>query len=53
VQPRSRWSRVGWIAGLTLRLSTGWATPRQQDQTVTLRLSGKDESVLVGEFEVK
>lgn len=38
---------------LTLRLSTGWATPRQQDQTVTLRLSGKDESVLVGEFEVK
>ncbi|QIL21742.1 DUF2135 domain-containing protein [Thermomonas sp. HDW16] len=38
---------------LTLRLSTGWATPKQQDQTVTLRLSGKDESVLVGEFEVK
>lgn len=38
---------------LTLSLSTGWGTPRQQDQTVTLRLSGKDESVLVGEFEVK
>lgn len=38
---------------LTLKLSTGWGTPRQQDQVVTLRLSGKDESVLVGEFEVK
>lgn len=38
---------------LTLRLSTGWGTARQQDQAVTLRLSGKDESVLVGEFEVK
>lgn len=38
---------------LTLSLSTGWGTPRQQDRTVTLRLSGKDESVLVGEFEVE
>lgn len=38
---------------LTLRLSTGWGTPRQQDQTVTLRLSGKSETVFVGEFEVK
>ncbi len=38
---------------LTLSLSTGWGTPRQQDRTVTLRLSGKNESVLVGEFEVK
>jgi hypothetical protein len=38
---------------LTLTLSTGWATPRQRDQTVTLRLSGRNDSVLVGEFEVE
>ena len=38
---------------LTLTLSTGWGTSRQQDQKTTLRLSGKDESVLVGEFEVR
>jgi tetratricopeptide (TPR) repeat protein len=38
---------------LTLTLSTGWAGPRQHDQTVTMRLSGQDESVLVGEFEVR
>ncbi|TXI49010.1 MAG: DUF2135 domain-containing protein [Lysobacter sp.] len=38
---------------LSLTLSTGWGTKRQQDQTVTLRLSGKSETVLVGEFEVK
>jgi hypothetical protein len=38
---------------LTLRLSTGWGTPRQQDQTVTLRLAGRSETVFVGEFEVK
>ena len=38
---------------LTLTLSTAWGTARQQDQKTTLRLSGKDESVLVGEFEVR
>ncbi len=38
---------------LTLKLSTGWGMSRQKDSTVTLRLSGKNESVLVGEFEVK
>ena len=38
---------------LSLRLSTGWGTRQQRDQAVTLRLSGKDESVLVGEFEVR
>ena len=38
---------------LSLRFSTGWGTRTQHDQTVTLRLSGKNESVLVGEFEVK
>lgn len=38
---------------LNLRLSTGWGTLRRRDQTVTLRLSGRSETVLVGEFEVK
>jgi hypothetical protein len=38
---------------LTLTFSTGWGTRRQQDQTVTLRLSGKSETVMVGEFTVK
>lgn len=38
---------------LMLRLSTGWGTKRQVDQSVTLRLSGKSETVFVGEFEVK
>jgi Ca-activated chloride channel homolog len=37
---------------LTLTLSTGWGTTWQEDRKTTLRLSGKDESVLVGEFEV-
>ena len=38
---------------LALALSTGWGTRAQRDQTVTMRLSGRDESVLVGEFEVR
>jgi tetratricopeptide (TPR) repeat protein len=38
---------------LTLMLSTGWGTPQQRDQKITLRLSGRSETVLVGEFEVK
>jgi Ca-activated chloride channel homolog len=38
---------------LSLNLSTGWGTARQQNQAVTLRLSGKSETVMVGEFEVK
>ncbi|TXH73870.1 MAG: DUF2135 domain-containing protein [Lysobacteraceae bacterium] len=38
---------------LSLTLSTGWGSARQKDQKVTLRLSGKSETVLVGEFEVK
>jgi hypothetical protein len=38
---------------LSLKLSTGWGMPRQQDKIVTLRLAGKDDTVLVGEFEVK
>ena len=38
---------------LSLRFSAGWGSGHQKDQTVTLRLSGKDETVLVGEFEVK
>jgi Ca-activated chloride channel family protein len=38
---------------LNLRLSAGWGTPRRKDETVTLRLSGRSETVFVGEFEVK
>ncbi|MFZ5637310.1 MAG: VIT domain-containing protein [Pseudomonadota bacterium] len=38
---------------LNLVFSTGWGTPRRKDESVTLRLSGKSETVFVGEFEVK
>ena len=38
---------------LSMLFSTGWGTRRQQDQSVTLRLSGQRETVFVGEFEVK
>lgn len=38
---------------LGLTLSKGWGTARQKDESVTLRLSGRSETVLVGEFEVK
>lgn len=43
------------VAGATtvqLRLSTGFATPKQRDQMVTLRLRDTGSTVLVGEFEV-
>ncbi len=38
---------------LSMMFSTGWGTKRQNDQTVTLRLSGRSETVFVGEFDVK
>ncbi len=38
---------------LSMLFSTGWGTRQQQDQSVTLRLSGQSETVFVGEFEVK
>jgi tetratricopeptide (TPR) repeat protein len=37
---------------LMLKLSTGFGTSGQKDESVTLRLSGKKEEVLVGTFEV-
>ncbi len=37
---------------LMLRLSTGFGTPAQKDQEVILRLSEKNEGVLVGSIEV-
>ncbi|MES2163389.1 MAG: VIT domain-containing protein [Pseudomonadota bacterium] len=43
------------VAGATtvqLRLSTGFGTPKQRDQMVTLRLRDTGSTVLVGEFEV-
>jgi tetratricopeptide (TPR) repeat protein len=44
------------IAGATtlmLRLSTGFGTPRQKDENITLRLSGQGKEIEVGTFEVK
>ena len=44
------------VAGATtlqLKLATRFGTREQQEQTVTLRLKGKSEVVMVGEFEVK
>src|SRR5690606_17193174 len=38
---------------LMLKLTTGWGTAAQQDHDVTLRLPGRDATVLVGEFEVR
>ena len=37
---------------LMLKLSTGFGTAGQKDESVTLRLSGQKEEVLVGSFEV-
>jgi hypothetical protein len=44
------------VAGATtlqLRLATRFGTPEEAEKIVTLRLKGKSEVVLVGEFEVK
>ena len=44
------------VAGATtlqLKLTTRFGTREQQGQTVTLRLKGRSEVVMVGEFEVK
>ena len=44
------------VAGATtlqLKLATRFGTREQHEQTVTLRLKGKNEVVFVGEFEVK
>lgn len=38
---------------LSLRLSTGFGGPGQQDRQVTLRLNDAKEQILVGEFEVR
>jgi tetratricopeptide (TPR) repeat protein len=38
---------------LTLGFSTGWGTKRHKQESVTLRLNGRSETVFVGEFEVK
>lgn len=44
---------VTGATSLTLTFSTGWGTARQSDEKVTLRLSDKAETILVGEFEVR
>lgn len=38
---------------LNLGFSTGWGTRRHKQESVTLRLNGRSETVFVGEFEVK
>ncbi len=38
---------------LMLRLTTHWGTAKQKDQMVTMRLKDREETVLVGEFEVR
>jgi tetratricopeptide (TPR) repeat protein len=38
---------------LQLHLFTGFSTPRQKDQSVTMRLTDAKETVLVGEFDVR
>lgn len=43
------------VAGATtlqVKLTTGFGTPRQREQLVTLRLQGQQEVVTVGEFVV-
>ena len=37
----------------SLRLATRFGTPEEAEKIVTLRLKGRSEVVLVGEFEVK
>jgi tetratricopeptide (TPR) repeat protein len=38
---------------LQVKLATRFGTPEQQEQSITLRLKGRQETVFVGEFEVK
>ncbi len=38
---------------LQLHLFTGYGTPKQKDQSVTMRLKDTNETILVGEFEVE
>ena len=49
----SRQQLVTGATTLMLRLSTHWGTPKQKDQSVTMRLKDRAETVLVGEFEVE
>lgn len=49
----SRQQLVTGATTLMLRLTTHWGTPKQKDQSVTLRLKDRAETVLVGEFEVR
>ncbi len=44
---------VSGATTLSLRLFTGFGTPAQKEERVTLRLKGQNALVTVGEFEVK
>jgi Ca-activated chloride channel family protein len=49
-------SRQQLVAGATtlqVKLTTGFGTPKAMEQSVTLRLKERAETVFVGEFEVK
>ncbi|MBJ7313038.1 DUF2135 domain-containing protein [Rugamonas sp. CCM 8940] len=49
----SRQQLVAAATTLQLRLSSGFGSAAVQDKLITLRLKGRGETVLVGEFEVK
>jgi hypothetical protein len=38
---------------LQVRLATRFGTAEQKEQSITLRLKGRQETVYVGEFEVR
>ena len=50
------WSRRQAVTGpttLQVKLATRFGTAEQSEQSITLRLKGRQETVFVGEFEVK
>jgi tetratricopeptide (TPR) repeat protein len=48
----SRQQAVAGAVSLQVKLSSGFGTAAQKDQTITLRLKGRGETEFVGEFEV-
>jgi tetratricopeptide (TPR) repeat protein len=49
----NRQQAVAGATTLQVKLSTGFGTPANKDQMITLRLKDRGETVFVGEFEVK
>ena len=50
---RDRRQNITGVTTLQVKLATKFGTVEQQEQIVTLRLKGRAETVLVGEFEVE